>query len=169
MLTLLLVCSAMASTGTAPGTLRDLYEDAQRLYRKKGVVTGVRLAVTELFEAPAIVREVALEHGVLVLDSSIKHSVDGFTAYYQERAKRLAELDKAEITIDVEHECEGSKGSLLIRVGDSGKGFDYQKILAAHEELTQLSGRGIPLVLNLCDQVTFQDGGRVVEAVYSWS
>lgn len=45
------------------------YEDAQRLYRKKGVVSGVRLAVTELFEAPAIVREVALEHGVLVLVS----------------------------------------------------------------------------------------------------
>jgi lipoprotein-releasing system permease protein len=45
------------------------YEDAQRLYRKKGVVTGVRLAVTELFEASAIVREVALQHGVLVLVS----------------------------------------------------------------------------------------------------
>jgi lipoprotein-releasing system permease protein len=45
------------------------YEDAQRLYRKQGVVTGVRLAVTELFEASAIVREVALQHGVLVLVS----------------------------------------------------------------------------------------------------
>ena len=45
------------------------YQDAQRLYRKKGSVTGVRLAVTEVFEAPAIVREVALDHGVLVLVS----------------------------------------------------------------------------------------------------
>ena len=45
------------------------YEDAQRLYRKRESVTGVRLAVTEVFEAPAIVREVALEHGVLVLVS----------------------------------------------------------------------------------------------------
>lgn len=43
--------------------------DAQRLYRKKDAVTGVRLAVTEIYEAPAIVREVALEHGVLVLVS----------------------------------------------------------------------------------------------------
>ncbi|MCH7502660.1 MAG: lipoprotein-releasing ABC transporter permease subunit [Proteobacteria bacterium] len=42
-------------------------EDAQRLYRRKGTVTGVRLAVTDIFEAPAIVREVALEHGTLVL------------------------------------------------------------------------------------------------------
>jgi len=43
--------------------------DAQRLYRKKDAVTGVRLAVTEIFEASAIVREVALEHGVVVLVS----------------------------------------------------------------------------------------------------
>ena len=42
-------------------------EDAQRLYRRKDTVTGVRLAVTDIFEAPAIVREVALEHGTLVL------------------------------------------------------------------------------------------------------
>ena len=41
--------------------------DAQRLYRKRGDVSGVRLAVTEIFEAHAIVREVALEHGALVL------------------------------------------------------------------------------------------------------
>lgn len=44
-------------------------EDAQRLYRKRGSVSGVRLAVTEIFDAPTIVREVAREHGVLVLVS----------------------------------------------------------------------------------------------------
>jgi lipoprotein-releasing system permease protein len=43
--------------------------DAQKLYRKKHTVSGVRLAVTEIFEAHAIVREVALEHGALVLVS----------------------------------------------------------------------------------------------------
>lgn len=43
--------------------------DAQKLYRKKDTVSGVRLAVTEIFEAHAIVREVALEHGALVLVS----------------------------------------------------------------------------------------------------
>ena len=43
--------------------------DAQKLYRKKDVVTGVRLAVTDIFEAPAIVREVALAHGEVVLVS----------------------------------------------------------------------------------------------------
>jgi lipoprotein-releasing system permease protein len=41
--------------------------DAQKLYRKRNDVSGVRLAVTEIFQAHAIVREVALEHGALVL------------------------------------------------------------------------------------------------------
>ena len=43
--------------------------DAQRLYRKDSAVTGVRLAVTEIYAAPEIVREVAREHGELVLVS----------------------------------------------------------------------------------------------------
>ncbi len=43
--------------------------DAQRLYRKRDVVTGVRLAVTDIFAAPQIVRDVALTHGEVVLVS----------------------------------------------------------------------------------------------------
>ena len=41
--------------------------DAQKLYRMGDTVSGVRLAVTEIYEAPAIVREVALANGELVL------------------------------------------------------------------------------------------------------
>lgn len=41
--------------------------DAQRLYRKQGVVSGVRLAVTDIYASPDIVREVARAHGELVL------------------------------------------------------------------------------------------------------
>lgn len=44
-------------------------EDAQLLYRQRESVSGVRLAVTEIFEAPVIVREVALSSGQLVLVS----------------------------------------------------------------------------------------------------
>ena len=43
--------------------------DAQRLYRKGDAVTGVRLSVTEIYASPEIVREVAREHGELVLVS----------------------------------------------------------------------------------------------------
>jgi lipoprotein-releasing system permease protein len=50
-------------------------EDAQKLYRKRGAVTGVRLAVDEIFNAPVIVREVARAHGeaVLVNDWTRRH------------------------------------------------------------------------------------------------
>jgi lipoprotein-releasing system permease protein len=44
-------------------------QDSQRLYRRKQSVTGIRLAVTDIFDAPAIVREVALDNGKLVLVS----------------------------------------------------------------------------------------------------
>lgn len=43
--------------------------DAQKLYRKGNSVTGVRLAVTEIYDAAAIVRRVALQHGEMVLVS----------------------------------------------------------------------------------------------------
>ena len=43
--------------------------DAQKLYRMGDSISGVRLAVTEIYDAPAIVREVALENGKLVLVS----------------------------------------------------------------------------------------------------
>ena len=43
--------------------------DAQKLYRKRDAVTGVRLAVTDIYAAADIVREVALAHGELVLVS----------------------------------------------------------------------------------------------------
>lgn len=42
-------------------------DDAQKLYRRKDSVTGVRLAVGDIFEAPQIVREVAVNYGQYVL------------------------------------------------------------------------------------------------------
>jgi lipoprotein-releasing system permease protein len=43
--------------------------DAQKLFRKRDAVTGLRLAVDEIYAAPEIVREVAREMGELVLVS----------------------------------------------------------------------------------------------------
>jgi lipoprotein-releasing system permease protein len=45
-------------------------QDAQRLYRLQDAVTGVRLAVTDIYAAPEIVREVAIAHGEVVLVSN---------------------------------------------------------------------------------------------------
>ncbi len=49
--------------------------DAQRLYRKGDTASGIRLAVNDIYSAPAIVREVALDMGepVLVSDWTRSH------------------------------------------------------------------------------------------------
>ncbi|MDG2107352.1 MAG: lipoprotein-releasing ABC transporter permease subunit [Woeseiaceae bacterium] len=49
--------------------------DSQKLYSMGGSISGVRLAVTDIYEAPMIVREVALENGkrVLVSDWTRRH------------------------------------------------------------------------------------------------
>ena len=44
-------------------------DDAARLYRRPHTVTGLRLAVSDVFAAPEIVREVAIDTGRLVLVS----------------------------------------------------------------------------------------------------
>ena len=44
-------------------------DDAKRLYQHHDTVTGIRLAVTEIYDASGIVREVALGHDPLVLVS----------------------------------------------------------------------------------------------------
>ncbi|HWM29056.1 MAG TPA: lipoprotein-releasing ABC transporter permease subunit [Woeseiaceae bacterium] len=50
-------------------------EDASRLYQLDGSVTGIRLAVSDIYRAPEIVRDVALDAGggVLVSDWTRRH------------------------------------------------------------------------------------------------
>ena len=50
-------------------------------------------------------------------------------------------------------------------VQDQGKGFDYTTLPdpTSPENLTKPGGRGIFLMKNLCDQVSFKDNGKVVE------
>ena len=53
--------------------------DAQKFYRRNHSVTGVRLAVREIFDAPQIVRDIAIEYGQYVLISDwTKRNVNFF-------------------------------------------------------------------------------------------
>ncbi len=53
--------------------------DAQKFYRRHDSVTGVRLAVGEIFDAPLIVRDIAVEYGQYVLISDwTKRNVNFF-------------------------------------------------------------------------------------------
>jgi len=111
----------------------------------------------------------ALEHGLLGLDSGLKHTPQGFVAYYTAREQRLAALEHGWITISLAHTAIGTAGQLTLRVEDRGPGFAYQRCQPDLVANTTHSGRGIPLVRALCQALTYHGTGNCVEAVYVWS
>jgi len=112
----------------------------------------------------------ALEHGVLKLDSGMKESINGFADYYALRAERLAELKNAYIKISLNHEPYEEGGKLLIRVEDSGEGFDYQRQARGLAENTDdFCGRGHGLLLQLCSEYSVSGKGNIADAAYIWT
>jgi len=111
----------------------------------------------------------ALEHGILGLDSAMKDSADGFSAYYDEREARLAELADGWIWIEIEHApLPAGGGRITLRVHDSGPGFDYHRLLHGLRQQDELHGRGITLVSRLCSALRYEGAGNLAEAVYEW-
>lgn len=103
----------------------------------------------------------ALDHGLLKLDSSLKHHEDGMEKYFDERATRLARAETGRIRLNLEKEIDASGGAALlrIRVRDSGDGFDYRQVVTKIAADTQRHGRGIPLLYNVCSEVQFLGNG----------
>lgn len=122
----------------------------------------VFLILTELFSN-------ALNHGVLGLESGLKQTPEGFARFYALREQRLTTLDTGHIHLHLEitPSAEGG-GKILVRVEDSGPGFNFHWIVSGFPEQTQYVGRGIPLIRSLCEHVTYKGKGNVVEAVYAW-
>lgn len=110
----------------------------------------------------------ALDHGVLQLDSMIKHGADGFEAFLQLRECRLSALDCGKIDIEIEKVViEGADG-VRIRVVDSGNGFDYSALqtdVAGPPEHAQY-GRGVALVKSLAYKLEFAQRGNEVIVYY---
>lgn len=114
----------------------------------------------------------ALDHGVLELNSQLKSSAAGFTEYFSERETRLKVIDKGYVDMHLSYFPGESGGRLNIIIKDSGKGFDFKelntKLLNKTVDRHQLSGRGIGVVMKLCDTLLFRENGTVVEANYIW-
>ncbi|WP_415912021.1 ATP-binding SpoIIE family protein phosphatase [Neptuniibacter sp. QD37_11] len=113
----------------------------------------------------------ALDHGVLKLESSLKSSPEGFAEYFSEREKRLEALSSGAVALYLQHTRFAHGGRLLVRVEDSGEGFDYDHWLHSKKSSCagQFSGRGIALVSDLCDSIRYENAGTAVEVVYSYS
>jgi CheY-like chemotaxis protein len=115
----------------------------------------------------------SLDHGVLGLSSNLKASADGFSQYYKERELRLKNLAHGFIELQICHYPFPNGGRIMIKIQDSGQGFDikkyYEQRVNKPANKLELSGRGIELVEQLCDSLDFQDNGSVVEASYVWA
>ena len=85
----------------------------------------------------------ALDHGVLGLDSKLKSDPAGFEAYFQTRESRLASLDSGYVIFNLSVEQESSRRSILLRIEDSGKGFDFENNAPPTAREIALSGRGL--------------------------
>lgn len=108
----------------------------------------------------------ALDHGVLGLSSSLKESTEGFARYYQDRAEGLKALENDFVRISFDHKPLEDGGEIYFDILDSGKGFDVDKVVKRGSQ--KYSGRGLPLLLSLCDSLEFLEGGKRAKACYRW-
>ncbi|AYC32531.1 response regulator [Pseudomonas cavernae] len=132
-------------------------------------VRGLRAQGGALYSVLAELYSNALEHGVMGLDSTRKRDAVGFTEYYRERGERLASLDQGYVRFHLQLLPEADGGRLVIRVEDSGAGFDVERVLAQQQALDCFSGRGLRLVRELTQNCSWENDGRVVCVEFHWS
>jgi serine phosphatase RsbU (regulator of sigma subunit)/anti-sigma regulatory factor (Ser/Thr protein kinase) len=113
----------------------------------------------------------ALDHGLLGLNSAMKNLPDGFEQYFETRRERLAALTQGEIRVEVRQQGNADGNSLQVRVCDSGKGFDIERLpLDLDQDLShQYHGRGLILVRSLCQRLVFYPPGNSVKAELAWA
>ncbi|RMT53241.1 Response regulator [Pseudomonas coronafaciens pv. atropurpurea] len=110
----------------------------------------------------------ALEHGVLGLDSALKHDAAGFALYYQQRAERLGALESGFIRMTLHVEPVGDGGRLTLSVEDSGDGFDAERLHMLKPASDKLYGRGLRLVRELSHKANWSRDGRTACVEFTW-
>ncbi|MBY8933042.1 ATP-binding SpoIIE family protein phosphatase [Pseudomonas fluorescens] len=131
-------------------------------------VHGLRAQSGALYSVLAELYSNALEHGVLGLDSSLKRDAAGFARYYQQRNDRLEALQDGFVRVHLQVQPQGEGGCLVIRVEDSGKGFDVARVMERPLDGVRLSGRGVSLVRQLGRNASWSDEGRSARVEFSW-
>jgi hypothetical protein len=109
----------------------------------------------------------ALDHGVLGLDSAMKNDPAGFETYFRTRESRLAALDSGYVRFDLSAQQFAARRSVLLRVEDSGPGFDFASEPGNGRDAA-LSGRGLTIVRDLCESLDFEGKGNIALARFSW-
>ncbi|PTT25696.1 fused response regulator/phosphatase [Pseudomonas sp. HMWF021] len=131
-------------------------------------VHGLRTQGGAIYSVLAELYSNALEHGVLGLDSSLKRDAAGFARYYEQRNARLEALQDGYVRVHLEIRPQGTGGCLVIRVEDSGKGFDVARVMERPLEGVRLSGRGVSLIRQLGHNASWSDEGRSACVEFFW-
>jgi two-component system, HptB-dependent secretion and biofilm response regulator len=131
-------------------------------------VQGLRPQGGALYSVLAELYSNALEHGVLGLDSALKRDAEGFAEYYRQRSERLAGLDEGHVRFHLQLRPEAAGGRLIVRVEDSGPGFDGPATLERKMRLDGLCGRGLALVRQLSERCSWPADGKGVCVEFSW-
>jgi serine phosphatase RsbU (regulator of sigma subunit) len=131
-------------------------------------VHGLRAQSGALYSVLAELYSNALEHGVLGLDSALKRDASGFTRYYQQRNTRLDELQDGFVRVHLQVTPKGEGGCLIVRVEDSGKGFDVARVMERPADGVRLSGRGVSLIRQLGHNASWSDNGRSARVEFFW-
>ncbi len=119
------------------------------------------LIFTELFNN-------ALDHGILRLDSTLKHQPEGFEEYFEQRRQRLSDLQHGVLEIDLERLRQHGHEILTIHIKDSGDGFEYKLFTGGDLGYsTKPSGRGLALIHTLCSKVEFACNGSEITAYFT--
>lgn len=112
----------------------------------------------------------SLEHGNLELDSVWKEEInrDGLDRYTSIKKDRLSDPKYSKRKIEVVIIEDDEKICFTIR--DEGRGFDLQAVLAAKigtrtDGVVACSGRGIAIMTDSMDEVTYAQDGREVTLV----
>ncbi|MGM0767133.1 MAG: ATP-binding SpoIIE family protein phosphatase [Pseudomonadota bacterium] len=131
-------------------------------------VPGLRRRSGEIYTLLSELYTNALEHGILGLPSEWKATADGFGRYYEEREKRLNDVEEHYIRFSLTHSLTSYGGRLVVVCEDSGRGFDYQKHRPPADSGRGYAGRGLMLLHRLAGPLTFRERGNHVEIVYDW-
>ncbi len=131
-------------------------------------VHGLRAQSGALYSVLAELYSNALEHGVLGLDSSLKRDAAGFARYDQQRNERLDELRDGYVRVHLQIAPHGQGGHLVIRVEDSGEGFDVARVMERPVDGGRLSGRGVSLIRQLSRNASWSDDGRSARVEFFW-
>jgi len=122
---------------------------------------GLTPHLSDLYLVLSELLENAICHGLLGLRSESRPK--SFDQYLEERRRGLEAMTVGRLTVDIERT---SSSDVILRIEDSGPGFNAAALAQGLDGNVSPSGRGISLVRAVCAEVRFHGRGNMVEAVY---